>query len=266
MNIMIPKIIHYCWFGGNDIPENLQHCIDSWKKVMPDYEIRRWDESNYDVSKCDYIKEAYEAKKWAFVSDYARLDICYTYGGIYLDTDVEVIKRFDELLLLEGFCGMEKGKSKLPNEANVGLGMGLEKGLEIGRILRDDYHTRHFKKEDGSLDMTPCPTIQTRVLRKMGLELNDRIQVINGMTVFPTDYFCPMNQYTGKTVITDNTYSIHHYFGSWNSEADQYRRILRMKYSKLGKLGSNILSALVAYLKYYGFLGMWKNILEKLLK
>lgn len=260
---MIPKVIHYCWFGKNEIPDNLKRCIESWKKKLPDYEICRWDESNYDINKCEYIREAYSEKKWAFVSDYARLDICYTYGGIYLDTDVEVIKSFDDLLNLDGFCGMEIGKEKMPNEVNVGLALGMQKGLEIGRILRDTYHSLHFKREDGSLDLTPCPVIQTKILKEFGLLANNKMQVIENLTVFPTDYFCPMNQYTGKIEITDRTYSIHHYFDSWDSPVDQKRRKLRMKYSKFGKLGAEIISTFIAYREYYGFIGMWKKILNK---
>lgn len=263
---MIPKVIHYCWFGGNDIPENLQHCIESWRQIMPDYEIQRWDESNYDINKCDYIKEAYAEKRWAFVSDYARLDICYTYGGIYLDTDVEVLKSFDELLALDGFCGMEIGKHRLPDEVNVGLAMGLCRGQEMGRILRDEYHSLHLKRPDGSLDLTPCPVIQTRTLTKYGLKLSNEIQTINGITVFPTEYFCPMNQYTGEMSITSNTYSIHHYSASWVEPADQMRRSLRQKYSRLGKMGAEIISTYIAYKRYYGITGMWRQIMEKLRK
>lgn len=263
---MIPKIIHYCWFGGNPIPGNLQYCIDSWKRVMPDYEIRRWDESNYDIGKCTYMREAYEEKKWAFVSDYARLDICYTYGGIYLDTDVEVVKPFDDLLSLQGFCGMEIGKGSAPDEVNVGLALGLERGQEMGRIMRNDYHTLHFKKPNGLLDVTPCPVIQTRLLTKYGLKLSNEIQNVNGLTVFPTEYFCPMNQYTGEIDVTLNTYSIHHYFGSWYSLADRERRLLRQKYSGYGKVGAEVMSTFVAYKKHYGVVGMWKQIAEKLIK
>lgn len=260
---MIPKVIHYCWFGKSEIPENLQQCIESWKKVMPDYEIIRWDESNYDINKCDYIREAYNEKKWAFVSDYARLDICYTYGGIYLDTDVEVIKSFDSLLELDGFCGMEIEKEKNHNEVNVGLALGMKKGLEIGKILRDEYHSLHFKRKDGTLDLTPCPVIQTRTLKKFGLQTNNQKQVIKNFTIFPTDYFCPMNQYTGEIKITDKTYSIHHYSDSWDTAADQKRRKLRMKYSSFGKLGSEIISTFISYKEFYGFMGMWKEIRNK---
>lgn len=263
---MIPKVIHYCWFGGSEIPENLLHCMESWKQVMPDYEIKRWDESNYDINQCDYIREAYAEKKWAFVSDYVRLDVCYTYGGIYLDTDVEVLKPFDDLLSLEGFCGMETGKHQNPDEVNVGLGMGLCQGQEMGQILRDEYQGLHFKKSDGSLDLTPCPTIQTRTLKKYGLELRNEIQNVNGLVVFPTEYFCPMNQYTGEVNTTSNTFSVHHYFASWVEPADQMRRELRKNYHKYGKVLSEVLSTFFAYRKYYGIFAMWKKIMEKIRK
>lgn len=260
---MIPKKIHYCWFGGKEMPDDLKKCIDSWKKYMPDYEIIRWDESNYDTNKCDYIKEAYDAKKWAFVSDYVRLDVCYTYGGIYLDTDVEVIKSFDNLLELKAFCGFEIGKKKQPNEVNTGLGFGMEKGFKLGRMFLEDYHLKHFKKSDGMYDMTPCPKIQTKILREKGLLLENKIQVIDGMTIFPTEYFCPMNQYNGKITITKNTYSIHRYFDSWDDVADKVRRNLRIKYSFMGNVLSNIISTIISYSKYYGFFGMWKEILRR---
>ena len=127
---MIPKIIHYCWFGGNEIPENDKKCIESWKKYCPDYKIIRWDESNYDYKKNSYMREAYEAKKWGFVPDYARLDIIYNYGGIYLDTDVELLKSLDEILDCEGFFGFES-----ENLVNLGLGFGAVKGNEIIRDM-----------------------------------------------------------------------------------------------------------------------------------
>lgn len=263
---MIPKVIHYCWFGKNEMPEKNKKCIESWKKIMPDYEIIEWNEDNYDITKCPYIKEAYDAKKWAFVSDYARLDICYNYGGIYLDTDVEVIKRFDDLLFLEGFCGFEIGKNNVSNEVNTGLVLGMKKGLEIGKILLNDYRNRHFKIDVDKLDLIPCPVIQTETLKKYGLKLNNSKQCIKGLSIFPAEYFCPMNQYTGKTIVTNKTYSIHHYSASWFLPADQYRRELRMKYSRYGNFLSNLLSTVIAYKKYYGIVGMWGKILSKLKK
>ena len=262
----IPKIIHYCWFGGAEIPDNIQKFIDGWKEKLPDYEFKKWDEKNYNIEQsCDYVKEAFVAKKWAFVTDYVRLDVCYKYGGIYLDVDVELIKNLDDILELDAFCGFEQGEKETDLEVNTGLIVGMKKGSKIGKILRDDYLTKKFIKEDGNYDTTPCPQIQTKKLKGFGLECNNKKQIIEGMTVFPYEYFCPMNQYTGETTITKNTYSIHHYSGSWYNEADQLRRKLRMKYSKFGKFGSDILSSIVAYKKYYGFWGMWKEIFKKLI-
>lgn len=260
---MIPKVIHYCWFGRNPIPQKLQRCIDSWKRVMPDYEIRLWNEDNYDITKCAYMKEAYEARKWAFVADYARLDILYKYGGINLDTDVEVLKRFDDLLELEGFCGFELDKKK--KVCNVGLGLGCIIGQKMIGIIRNHYHTLHFAKSDSSIDTTPIPVIVTRILSQYGLKVSGERQTVNGLTVFPVEYFCPMNPCTGEFNITPRTYSIHHYSATWLSEADQERRKLRMKYSKFGSLGSEVISSFIAYRKHYGFFGMWKHILEKIL-
>ena len=254
---MIPKVIHYCWFGGSELPESVKKCIESWRRVMPDYEIKRWDESNYKIDKCKYMKDAYAAKKYAFVSDYARLDILYNHGGIYLDTDVETLKAFDDLLKLDGFCGFEQGKKKVPNEVNTGLVLGARKHLEILKTLRDEYNQRGF-------DTTPCTTIQTQQLLKMGLKLNNQTQTIKSLTIFPDSYFCPMNQYTGETTITKNTYSVHHYAASWNLPVDQERRLLRMKYSKYGKIPSEILSTLVSYRKHYGIIKMWLEIWKKI--
>lgn len=260
----IPKVIHYCWFGGAKIPPELQKYIDGWHKMMPDYKIIRWDESNYDVTKNTYMKEAYDAKKWAFVSDYARLDIIYNHGGIYLDTDVEALKPFDNLLTLTGFCGREQGKKI--DEVNTGLIIAAQKNLHIIKEMLDDYNNIHFKLKNGKYDTMPCPTRQTAYLKKKGLiEKSNKTQVVDDLTIFSTDYFCPMNQYTGKTTFTNNTYSIHHYKASWNSQADQYRRELRIKYSYLGSFLSTIISTFIAYKKSYGIIKMWPNIIRKVL-
>lgn len=264
---MIPKVIHYCWFGGGKIPADLQKCIDSWKRIMPDWEIRLWNEYNYDITTCEYMKEAYEARKWGFVSDYARLDICFRHGGIYLDTDVEAVKPFDNLINLEAFCGFEQGRGKSPDYVGTGLGFGCRKGHEMIGKMRDYYIGMHFIKPDSSLDLTPCPVINTRFLLSEGLKLNNEKQNINGLTVLPYEYFCPMNQYTGILTLTRNTYSIHHYSASWCSEADQEFIRLRMKYrSKFGRWGAEVISLFIAYKKHYGALGMWKYIFEKVMK
>ena len=262
---MIPKKIHYCWFGNSDIPKELRKCINSWKKMMPDYEIIKWNENNYDINKCLYIKQAYESKKWAFVSDFVRLDVCYEHGGIYLDTDVEVLRSFNELLELKGFCGFEQGKDKKDNWVNTGLVLGMEKGLPIGKVLRDEYYNMSFIANNGKQNLVPCPIIQTNTLENYGLKKNNKVQIVEDMKIFSTEYFCPSNQYTGNVYITNNTFSIHHYCGSWNNNVDKSRREIRKKYSKYGKFLSNLISTYLAYKNEYGLLKMWKKILQKIL-
>lgn len=211
-NNKIPKIIHYCWFGGNPIPESNKKFMESWKKFCPNYEIIEWNESNYDVTQNRYMKEAYENRQWAFVSDYARLDIIYEHGGIYLDTDVELIKPLDDLLNLKGFIGFTENK-KL---CNTGLGFGAIPKLPIIKEIRDGYENLVFIREDGSFDQTPCTYFQTDILLKKGLKQDNSMQEIEGLTIFPDEYFCPRN-WIGQTHITQNTYSIHHYEGSWHT-------------------------------------------------
>lgn len=207
---MIPKIIHYCWFGGNPIPEKDRKCIESWKKFCPDYEIRQWDETNYDVTKNKYMYDAYRFKKWGFVPDYARLDIVYTYGGIYLDTDVEIVRGFDDLLKNDAFMGFEGGKN-----VNPGLGFGAEKGHKgIYNIIKM-YDDLNFVKEDGSLNLTPSPVMNSEILVKNGAYMNDQLQEVMGIKLYPSEYFCPMDYVTGVITKTDNTYSIHHFNMSW---------------------------------------------------
>lgn len=210
---MIPKIIHYCWFGGNPLPDLAQKCIASWKKYCPDYEIKEWNELNFDVNCCAFVKEAYAARKWAFVSDYARLKIIYDHGGIYLDTDVELIKGFNPFLDNKCFLGEET-----LGGINTGLGFGAEKAnLIVGEML-DMYERKHFKLEDGSYDMTPCPEINTEPLRKYGYVFSGKkIWKDENVVIYPPEYFCPINYVTGEKNITNNTYSIHLYNASWHT-------------------------------------------------
>ena len=167
----IPKIIHYCWFGGNPLPELAIKCIESWKKYLPDYEIIKWDESNYDVTKCKYIEEAYKNKKWAFVTDYARLDIIYNYGGLYFDTDVEVIKSFDDLLNNQLFMGFES-----KDYVATGLCIGAIKNNEFIRKNMEEYHKLNFYKENGEFNLVPCPIITTNLLKSMNFLMNNTLQ------------------------------------------------------------------------------------------
>ncbi len=234
---MIPKKIHYCWFGGGEMPAEYQEYIESWRKHCPDYEIIRWDESNYDITKNDYMREACENKKYGFVPDYARLDIIYNEGGIYLDTDIEIIKPLDELLELEAFCGEEKSSKYVA----LGLGFGAEKGNEIIRLMRDYYDDIHFI-QNGKPNLLPSPEINTRPLYKLGFKYSDSIQQLeykgSKLHIFPGKYFCPMDYETGEIDVKDETFSIHHYSGSWQSEESHKIRELSKKYSK--KYGSTI--------------------------
>ena len=257
---MIPKIIHYCWFSGNPLPELAQKCIASWKKYCPDYEIKEWNESNYDVTKNAYMYEAYQAKKWGFVPDYARLDIIYEHGGIYLDTDVELLKPLDDLLLNEAFMGFEDGIHVSP-----GLAIGaIPRFPLIGELKNGIYDHRLFTKADGSFDITPSPQMNTAELVKKGLRQDNSKQMIEGMTIFPTDYFCPKDFETKKLRITKNTVSIHHFDGSWVSEEDKYRIVLRAKlYKVLPKRLAHKTSKFIAIIKYHGIKKAFAAALKK---
>ena len=217
---MIPKTIHYCWFGGNPKPKSVIKCINSWKKYCPDYEIIEWNEDNYDISSNQYMKEAYEAKRWAFASDYARVDIMYNHGGIYLDTDVQVIKSFDPLLKSSSFFGFEDDGDGL-FYIGLGLGFAAEKGNKLVKNVMDSYKDLSFINPDGSLNMIPSPQLNTKIFIDNGFLLNNTKQQIDGNVVYPGDYFDPKNFNTGIMTITDNTYSIHHYDASWYDEGDK---------------------------------------------
>ena len=239
----IPKVIHYCWFGRNPLPESTVKCIESWKKFFPGYEIREWHEDNFDVTCCDYVKEAFEAKKYAFVSDYARFEILYKEGGLYFDVDVEVIKPFDDLLEKGGFMGSEtvandprRGLSVAP-----GLGLSANPGLGLFKEFVDGYHTRNFLNEDGSYDQTTICVYTTDILKKHGLQETDKIQCIEGIYIYQKEYFCPLDYFTGKLTITENTRSIHQYAASWKTSKENrltaIKRLLGPKLSKfIGRL------------------------------
>ena len=218
----IPKVIHYCWFGKGKMPKLAKKCIKSWKKHCPDYEIICWNEDNFDLSQNRYLLEAYEAKKWAFVSDYARLKVICDNGGIYLDTDVELLKPLDPLLDDTGFMGFDE-KGIIAS----GLGFGAEKGNKIIAELLKDYDDISFLLPDGSFDLTPCPDRNTDTLKRLGMDMNPAGGRFMDMTFYPRAYFCPMDYYTGKKTITKSTYSIHHYCASWTSSVT--KRTTRIK-------------------------------------
>lgn len=256
---MIPKTIHYCWFGGNPLPELAQKCIASWKKYCPDYEIIEWNESNYDISSAPlYVRQAYEAKKWGFVPDYIRLELIYNYGGIYLDTDVEIIKPIDELLKNKGFAGFESNE-----HIALGLGFGAEKGNPVIKLLMDSYIERKFINEDGTIELTPAPLIDSAVFEKIGFIRNGTNQKTNDFSIYPIDYFCPMSFQSGEISLTKNTYSIHHFSASWFTEEEKYIQLLRYKLAK--KLPYKIahwVSLIAGFTKYRGFFKMPKAMIE----
>ena len=222
----IPKKLHYCWFGRNPLPESAKRCMESWKKYCPDYEIIEWNEDNFDLGKNRYAREAYEHKKWAFVSDYARLKIIYEQGGIYLDVDVELIRPLDELTVLDGYMGFEEGMDRKLRIA-TGLGFGARAGHPIVKALMEDYRDIPFVKEDGSLDTESCPGRNTRTLGRLGLRADNSRQEIDGMVFLPTEYLAPVRFFQRKKQITKNSVSIHHYDGSWLSANEQKSLRLR---------------------------------------
>lgn len=211
---MIPRIIHYCWFGRGPMPEMAQRCIASWHRYMPDYKYKLWDENNFDINSNIYVREAYEAHKYAFVSDYVRLFALYNEGGIYMDTDVEVLKPYDDLLHLTGFIGFEGSKRKP-------IGTGTIACLAGGQWVKeqlDAYNGIHFYREDGSFDLTTNPVRITSIMRAGGFVQNGNECVYKDMHVFPTEFFCP-RQTTGEYFLTENTYCDHHFMGSWDDSS-----------------------------------------------
>lgn len=224
---MIPKVIHYCWFGGNPLPPLAVKCINSWKKYLPDYEIKEWNESNFDVNVIPYTQEAYEAKKYAFVSDYARFWILYRYGGLYFDTDVEIIKPMYDIVARGPFMGCEKEASDT-SVASVapGLGLGVNPGLGLYKEILDLYSTLHFRREDGSFNLKTVVQYTTGLLCKHGLKNMNNIQICADVWVYPVDFFCPISVKDGKLRVTENTRSIHHYSQSWQSPVRKYGRKL----------------------------------------
>ncbi len=213
-NAVIPKVIHYCWFGRNPIPEHYQRWMESWRKYCPDYEIKEWNEDNYDITKNQYMYEAYEHKKWGFVPDYARLDIIYEHGGIYLDTDVELVGNLDDLRYQMGFAGFER-----PGLINLGLGFGAARGLPIIRRMRDAYNDYCFVRQDGTLNLTASPVYQTDFLLREGLNLNGEYQKLGDFVIYPEKMLSGKCPYTRRIRLAPYTKSIHHFDASWVDDA-----------------------------------------------
>ena len=232
---MIPKKIHYCWFGRGPMPELALKCLNSWKVNLPDYELIVWNEDSFDITTNQYVKEAYESRKFAFVTDYVRLYALYHYGGIYMDTDVEVLKPLDNFLNHKAFTGCEDDMMCVTGT------MGAEKEHSwIGDLL-SGYENRKFLLPDGSFDKTPNTKVITNLtISKYGWIPRNKYQVLkNGIHIYPFDVFCAKQWRTGKITITHNTHTIHHFSASWHSKSDK----LKQKISSLiGVSASNFIN------------------------
>ena len=228
---MIPKKIHYCWFGRNPLPESALKCIASWRKFLPDYEIIEWNEDNFDINSIPYTAQAYAAKKYAFVSDYARFKILYEHGGLYFDTDVEVIKPFEDILARGPFMGFEVNpNSNRPFGAvAAGLGIGAEKGMGLYEAVLDYYSNLNFLQPDGSYNISDAVVnITTRELVKFGLTDKPGIQSVADITIYPMDYFNPLDDATGRLNKTENTHSIHWFTKTWLDVSPLRQKISRL--------------------------------------
>lgn len=228
---MIPRKIHYCWFGRGPMPDLALRCIESWHKVMPDYEYKLWNEDNFDIHCNAYVEEAYEARKFAFVTDYVRLYALYTEGGIYMDTDVEVLKRYDDLLFLSAFTGYEGSKSLPPVTGT----MASEAGGEWVSEQLASYNDSHFINMDGSFNLTTNTARISAIMRDGGFVQNGLEQEYKGMHIFPVDYFCP-RQTTGEILKTENTYCDHHFMGSWSVGKKNWKQSVLKLFGQQGRI------------------------------
>lgn len=252
---MIPKKIHYCWFGGKPLPDDAKKYIETWKKYCPDYEIIEWNEDNFDLSSNIYVKEAYESKKWAFITDYVRLFVMYNYGGIYMDTDVELLKNLDIFLKHRAFSGFESS-----TDIPTGI-MASEQKFPLFKEFLDYYNNRHFILDNGKLDMTTNVKIITDICKKYGLKKNNKYQEVNDFVLYPSDFFCPKDN--NMIRITDNTVAIHHFAGSWlSTEAKKRKRLLQKLCDKFGnEFGKFLFNSF--YLPYRLFSNIKENGLTK---
>jgi mannosyltransferase OCH1-like enzyme len=219
---MIPPIIHYCWFGKGGLPPLARKCIESWKRHMPHCEIREWNEENFDVNIIPYTRDAYASRKFAFVSDYARFHILNEHGGIYLDVDVELIRSLDPLLQDKVVLGFER-----EGQVNPGLICASEPGTKFLNEMIAIYRDLSFIDEDGRPDLTTIVTHTSEYLYSQGLKPYNRIQRVGDVTIYPVEFFCPIDMATNELKITSNTYSIHHFAGSWLSPWVKFKKNVR---------------------------------------
>lgn len=251
------KIIHYCWFGYGKKSELIEKCISSWKKYCPDYVFYEWNEDNFNIHCCKYVEQAYNKKKWAFVSDYCRFWALKKYGGVYLDTDVELLRPLDNLPV--NFVGFESKQL-----VNSGLIRGAHPDSILLDLILESYENDSFLNSDGTLNLETVCERETKILIQMGLVPNNKKQIVGDTTIFPSSYFSPFDYSTNKTNITDHTYSIHWYGGSWHNEQDNYKNSIRLKLVKFfpPRLAS-ILAFIISKIKFDGLIGLIKYCTHK---
>lgn len=212
---MIPKVIHYCWFGGKELPPLAERCLKSWRRFCPGFEIRQWNEGNFDLSKAPlYVRQAMEAGRWAFVTDFVRLAVLVEYGGVYLDTDVELVRPLTPYLRHRAFAGFEA-----VDRVQTGL-LACEPGFELFRAFLAHYDTAVFRRSDGSLDVTTNVEVLTRLCVDRGLRLDGKKQEVAGLTVYPKPVFCPVEFESGRLRRSLGTVAIHWFSGSWHTQAE----------------------------------------------
>lgn len=214
---MIPKIIHYCWFGSKELPELEKKCIETWRKVLPDYKIILWNEDNFDINSCDYVRQAYSSKKYAFVSDYARVKVLYEYGGIYLDTDVEMLKTFDPFLNCESFLGFE-------NRTFIGTAViGVSKNSGFIKKMLNYYYKTPFIDSSGNENLTTNVTLLDNILCSMGLQKNNTRQKVQNIEIYPRSVFYPKKISETVFDITADSVTIHRMNATWLTERQKRR-------------------------------------------
>jgi hypothetical protein len=235
--LKIPKIIHYCWFGRKEKPDIVKKCMKSWKQHLPEYQIIEWNETNFDLDANPYVKEAYHSGKYAFVSDYVRVFALYYYGGIYLDTDVEVCKSFNDLLDQPSFWGFEQENYIATST------IGSEKGNELVKEFLDSYNGKKFLCENGKFNDLTNVAVITRMLEKFGLKSDGNYQIIQGLgVIYPQTYFSPYDYINCRTFISDSTYTIHHFYKSWLPFKTRIKGKIKLFLSKV--IGGNNIARL----------------------
>lgn len=253
---MIPKIIHYCWFGDNK-PDDVIKYIEGWKKLCPDYKIIEWNEKNFNIQKYPYAREAYKEKKWAFVSDFVRFLVLEKYGGVYLDTDIELKKNLEILEKESAFVGYEV------NGVAAGI-IGCEAGFPLVKNIAERYKTSSFYLDNGKCNLLTSPDYINEELEKFGFKRINEKQNICGMTIFPSDWFYPYNLVDFQMELTDNTVAIHHYDGSWLDEKDKYQLNIqkKLKWFPIKRI-SIWISVGLAEIKYSGIKSLFIKLKNK---